>query len=90
MRTAQLRTRCECQSTLVAVLDEQLNVMVGANVDSQDQRVRAPASRAFVSNHQVGVSFACPTCTRNVLRTFSRDQLVWETAVNPVAQVPQP
>ncbi len=83
MKTTQVRTRCECQSTLMAVLDERLNVIVGANVDSHDKHVQAPASRTFTSSHQVGISFACPICTRNVLRTFSMEQLSWESASNP-------
>ena len=66
----------------MAVLDERLNVIVGASVDPHNQNVRAPASRVFTSSHQVGISFACPICTRNVLRTFSLAQLSWEFASN--------
>lgn len=82
MKTTQARTRCECQSILMAVLDERLNVIVATNVDSRDQHVRAPACRAFTSNHHVGISFACPKCARNVLRTFSVAQLAWESSSN--------
>ena len=80
MKTTQVRTLCECQASLIAVLDENLNVITGASEDSRKRRTVAPTSRAFTSRSQVGLSFACPLCTRTVLRTFSLSKLNWATS----------
>ncbi len=83
MKTIQVRTRCECEATLIAVLDQRLNVIAGATEDSRRRQLPAPASRAFTSRHEVGLSFACPLCTRNVLRTFSLAKLAREEPTDP-------
>ena len=77
MKTTQVRTLCECQALLIAIVDENLNVTAGTCEDSHKRQLRAPACRAFKSQSQLGVSFACPLCTRNVLRTFSLSKLAW-------------
>ncbi len=79
MKTTQVKTFCECQACLIAELDEQLNVLSGYCEDSHKRRTNAPASKAFVSRSQVGISFSCPVCTRNALRTFSHAKLIWLT-----------
>jgi len=76
MTTTQVRTLCECQACLVAEVDEHLNVISGWCEDSRKRFSVAPASKAFVSGQQVGISFSCPACTRNVLRTFSLAKLL--------------
>jgi len=60
MKTTQVRTFCECQACLIAEFDEQLNVIAGYCEDSRARKIGAPASKAFVSVSQVGVSFSCP------------------------------
>jgi len=92
MKTTQVRTLCECQACLVAEIDEHLNVISGSCEDSRKRKTVAPASKTFVSGQQVGISFSCPACTRNVLRTFSLAKLLWVvprpmSLVNP-ANVP--
>jgi len=85
MKTTQVRTFCECQACLIAEFDEQLNVIAEYCEDSRARKIGAPASKAFASVSQVGVSFSCPVCTRNTLRTFSPASLV---AVSPESTDP--
>jgi hypothetical protein len=87
MKTAKVRSVCECQAFLRADLDEHLNVVSGSCEDSRGRVIKAPASKAFVSKGQTGISFACPVCSRNVLRTFSLAKLAWvEGEANGQAQ----
>jgi hypothetical protein len=39
MKTIQVRTLCECEATLIAVLDQQLNVIGGATEDSRRRQL---------------------------------------------------
>jgi len=83
MKTAKVRTVCECQAFLLAELDEQLNVVSGTCEDSRGRITHAPSSKAFVSKGQMGITFACPVCSRNALRTFSLAKFVWVESQAP-------
>ncbi len=86
MKTASVRTRCECQGRLSAELDEAGIVLLGA-VRAEDGVVElAPATAIDAGSEQFQVGWLCPLCGRNTVRSFYRGALTYtETeASNPV------
>lgn len=69
MSASRIQSRCECQATLTATLDDKRHVIHG------EARLRGAVERAAA--HSIGadadrfdVAWLCPFCNRNTLRTF--------------------
>ena len=77
MKIARVESRCECQASLVAELDEAHSVVRGFVIDRARRReLAAPAnSTKKVGDKQVDVGWSCPVCTRNTLRSFNVEAL---------------
>lgn len=70
-----VRSRCECQATLVAELDDKHYVLAGtARRGSATES--APAHSIGAAGQRFDVGWACPFCGRNVLRTFEATRAV--------------
>lgn len=76
MKVARVSSRCECQVHLFAELDEQRIALRGWAVDSRNQELPAPANSMGTEHERFDVGWACPFCTRNVLRSFNGSALV--------------
>jgi len=64
-----ISSRCECQATLTATLDEHRHVIVGwAKLRGASERAPAHSINAHLERFDVG--WLCPFCGRNTLRTF--------------------
>ena len=64
-----ISSRCECQATLSATLDEQRHVLSGwANRRGVKEIAPAHSINAHLERFDVG--WLCPYCGRNTLRTF--------------------
>jgi hypothetical protein len=89
MRTATVRSVCECQARLEAVLDEQRNVVHG----SARRLPREPAETAPASVLGKGATFQvgwfCPFCIRNTLRAFHVSALSWREEAAPTQPSPE-
>lgn len=79
MKIARVESRCECQAQLVAELNEARVVVRGFVNDRQRGReLLAPATATKkIGDKQVDVGWSCPVCTRNTLRTFNVDALLY-------------
>jgi hypothetical protein len=64
-----VRSRCECQATLMADLDDKHYVLAGSARRGATTE-RAPAHSIGASGQRFDLGWACPFCGRNVLRTF--------------------
>lgn len=82
MKIARVESRCECEAQLVAELDEQRTVVRGYVVDrARGRELAAPANTAKkLDDKQVDVGWSCPMCTRNTLRSFNVETLVYREA----------
>jgi hypothetical protein len=89
MRVATVRSRCECQASLVAVLNESHHVVSAYTVGREKEREDAPAHTMGSQNERFDVGWLCNICGRNVLRSFSASALAWvevpTAPVNPAA-----
>ena len=71
MKTATVRSVCECQSGLGAELDEKRRAIKGWARDRKNGRVLvAPAQSLHPEANVFEVAWACPFCTRNQVRLF--------------------
>jgi rubredoxin len=79
MKIARVESRCECQAQLVAELDESRSVVRGFVQDRERGReLAAPANATKkIGDKQIDVGWSCPMCTRNTLRTFNAETLVY-------------
>jgi hypothetical protein len=69
---------CECQARLLADLDEQRRVVRGFARDPNGQNeLVAPANSMQDAGTRFEVGWACPFCTRNVLRSFDASALAY-------------
>jgi hypothetical protein len=82
MKTARISSPCECQARLFADLDEHKHVLKGWAVDRERELERlAPAQSLRSRGDNFDVSWFCPFCIRNTLRSFTATGLAWcETA----------
>ena len=69
MSQSGVSTRCECEATLGASLDEKRHVLSGWATHRGD-RERAPAHSIHADNDRFDIGWLCPFCNRNTLRTF--------------------
>jgi hypothetical protein len=76
MKTAAVQSRCECQATLGATLDEGRRVLSGwARATSGGRQELAPAHCIGAAGERFDVSWLCPCCGRNSLRSFEAGAL---------------
>jgi hypothetical protein len=78
MSQSSISTRCECQATLSATLDEKRHVVSGWAARNGDKE-RAPAHSINADQDRFDVAWLCPFCNRNTLRSF------FAGALRPVA-----
>ena len=64
-----ISSRCECQATLSATLDEKRHVLSG-KATRRGTSERSAAHSIHADNDRFDVGWLCPFCNRNVLRTF--------------------
>lgn len=69
MSQFSIESRCECQATLEATLDDAHHVLSGWAARGKI-RERAPAHSINARSDRFDVGWACPFCGRNTLRTF--------------------
>jgi hypothetical protein len=84
MKQATIRSVCECQSKLEAILDENRHVLVGFAIGTDNERELAPAHSIEAASKRFDVGWLCNICGRNTLRSFDADGLVWRDAAPPV------
>jgi hypothetical protein len=87
MKQATIRSVCECQSKLEAILDEHRYVLTGIVIGPDREREVAPAHSIDAEKKRFAVGWLCNFCGRNTLRRFDADALVWRDADPPA--VPQ-
>lgn len=81
MKVATVHSVCECQAQLSAELDEKRSVVRGSAQDVARKRaLPAPANSIPGPGDQFSVGWACPICTRNVLRSFTQSALSYREA----------
>ena len=64
-----VQSKCECQATLIATLDEQCQVLSGMARQSGLEE-SAPAHSIGAPLDRFDIAWLCPFCGRNTLRTF--------------------
>lgn len=69
MSQFSISSRCECQATLSATLDEKRHVL-GARAARHGTSLRAVAHSIHADEDRFDVGWLCPFCNRNTLRTF--------------------
>lgn len=80
MKAAPIRTRCECQARLSALVSEDGTVIEG-RVKAKDESERiAPANAIGAGAEQFQVGWQCPHCGRNTVRSFYRGALLFAEA----------
>jgi hypothetical protein len=78
VKTATVRSVCECQSGLGAELDEQRRAIIGWARDRRNGKVLvAPAHSIHAEQDVFEVAWACPICTRNQVRLFEAGGLAF-------------
>ena len=69
MSQFSISSRCECQATLSATLDEKRHVITGS-AQHRGIKERSAAHSIHAENDRFDVAWLCPFCNRNTLRTF--------------------
>jgi hypothetical protein len=69
MNRLQATSRCECQATLVAILDDKRQVLEGS-ARLHGAVEKAPAHSMGAAQQSFDIGWLCPFCGRNTLRTF--------------------
>jgi hypothetical protein len=87
MRQATVRSRCECQSTLVATLDEEKQVVHAYVIDKSGEKESAPGHSIGVGKDaaRFDIGWLCPVCGRNTLRSFGSEALAYVEVVGAPA-----
>ncbi len=84
MRQSTVRSRCECQARLVAVLDENRFVITAYCVPAGGEKEISPAQSMGAYQKNFDIGWLCTNCGRNVLRSFFVDALIWAEVPAPV------
>jgi hypothetical protein len=84
MRQTTVRSRCECQARLVAVLDENRFVVSAYSMNAEGEKVLSPAHSIGAHRQNFDIGWLCGSCGRNVMRSFFVDALIWSEAPGPV------
>jgi hypothetical protein len=69
MKPRKVQSKCECQATLIATLDEQRHVLSGVARQAGAEE-NAPAHSIGANLDRFDIAWLCPFCGRNTLRTF--------------------
>ena len=85
MNRFQATSRCECQATLSATLNDDHHVLEGSAA-RLGVRERAPAHRMGAGPDRFDIGWMCPFCGRNTLRTFHAGALLTLPAPAEVAK----
>ncbi len=80
MKVAKVHSKCECQVSLCAELDEARVVLRGWAQDARKVELPAPANAIGAERERFDVGWACPFCTRNTLRSFTASALSFREA----------
>jgi hypothetical protein len=82
VKRATVRSVCECQAKLGAELDEQRHVVHGwARDPRRGRELVAPAHSIGADRSVFDVAWSCPWCTRNQVRLFAAEALVYRDVV---------
>jgi hypothetical protein len=87
MNRLQATSRCECQATLSAVLDEHRHVLQGT-ASRHGAKETAPAHSIGADRENFDIGWLCPFCGRNTMRTFSAGALRTIVVDGPVPPPP--
>lgn len=83
MKVARVQSVCECEARLSADLDENRLVVRGfARNGVPKKELLAPANSLGAGNERFDVTWLCPFCNRNVLRSFRASALAYREASN--------
>jgi hypothetical protein len=86
MKTALVLSRCECQATLGAELDEKRVAVQGfARDPRRNRQLPAPAITTNLDSERFDVGWFCPFCVRNTLRRFDASSLAYRERNAPTA-----
>jgi hypothetical protein len=81
MSQATIQSRCECQASLWASLNQQRLVIGGWATEPRRQRQEPCAAHSIhADNENFQVAWLCPFCGRNTLRAFYAGALSWRNA----------
>ena len=80
MKVTTVRSKCECQASLCAELDEARVVLRGWATNARKAELPAPANTLGAERERFDVGWACPFCTRNTLRSFTASALSFREA----------
>jgi hypothetical protein len=84
MKIATVYSACECQARLGAELDAQRVVIRGWARDARNgDEERAPSNALAPERARFDVTWSCPFCMRNVLRSFDAAALVYREVSEP-------
>jgi hypothetical protein len=86
VKTATIRSVCECQAQLGAELGEQRRVIRGWAKDIRRRETRpAPAHSIHPEADIFDVAWFCPFCIRNTLRSFDASGLAYREVPDAVS-----
>jgi hypothetical protein len=85
MKVTRVHSKCECQVSLCAELDEARVVLRGWAIDARKVELSAPANAIGAERERFDVGWACPFCTRNTLRSFTASALTFREPGAPPA-----
>ena len=75
MNRYQAASRCECQASLAAILDEGRHVLEGSATRLGAREIAPAHSIGAGLEGTFDIAWMCPFCGRNTLRTFHADGL---------------
>jgi hypothetical protein len=85
MKVTTVHSKCECEVTLRAELDEARVALRGWATDARKVELPAPANSIHPERERFDVGWACPFCTRNTLRSFTASALSFREADAKIA-----
>lgn len=86
---ATIQSRCECQASLFASLNQQRYVLSGWATEPRRRRHEVcPAHSINAENDTFEVGWLCPFCGRNTLRVFYAGALTFRSSL--VSERPPP
>jgi len=79
---ATIQSRCECQASLSASLNQQRHVLGAWATDPRRKRQEpCPAHSIGADQDRFQVAWLCPFCGRNTLRVFYAGALTWRSSL---------
>ncbi|HSC86932.1 MAG TPA: hypothetical protein VLC09_06660 [Polyangiaceae bacterium] len=81
MKIARVQSRCECQATLLADVDEAGRVVGGWAKKGKSEPESAPATAIHAGSDQFQIGWLCPECNRNTVRSIFRGSLLYRDTV---------